>query len=250
MLGSLFSILFYLCLCHNTPAIYAIKEPLVYAIKEPLISAIIGPIIETLPLLYLFFILCYNYRIKNRLVKDDCMDIWINFGLALLMGIIAFGITRWAYNNNIKLLALHGRLNRLQFLIGLIGLTLVSSIFNNLISTLTENVVVLASYYAIRTLTFFGHCILLTFFYVLYARRFQDLNIHGIVGILWCLLMAFTYPYSNIKSFNFFFLLITWSVNALLLFIPGSNKPNIYGLPATWPSNPKPKRRISRRKTV
>lgn len=178
------------------------------------------------------------------------MDLWINLGLSLLMGIIAFAITRWAYNNNIKILALQGRLNRLQFLIGLMGLTLASSLFNNLISTLTENVVVLASYFAIRTLTFFGHCILLTFFYVLYARRFQDINIHGIVGILWCLLMAFTYPYSNIKSFNFIFILITWTVNGLLLFIPGSNKPNIYGLPATWPNNSKTKRRTPRRKTA
>lgn len=176
------------------------------------------------------------------------MDIWINIGLTLLMGILALAITRWDYTHKIKILALQGRLNRLQFLIGLIGLTIVSGFFNNLISTMTENVVVLASYYAVKTLTFFGHCILLTFFYVLYARRFQDLNIHGLVGILWCLLMAFTYPYSNIKSFNFIFLLITWTVNGFLLFIPGSPKPNVYGLPPTWPNSNKPKRRTARRK--
>lgn len=165
------------------------------------------------------------------------MDIWLNIGLALLMGILAFSITRWAHINNIKLLQVQGRLNRLQFLIGLIGLTMVSSLFNNLIALLTEQVVVLAAYWAIRVGSFAGHTILLSFFYVLYARRFQDMSIHGLAGIIWCLLMAFTYPYTNIKSWNFFFLLIAWTVNGLLLFIPGKPKANAYGLPADWPKS-------------
>lgn len=163
------------------------------------------------------------------------MDIWLNIGVTLLMGILAFTITRWAHTNNIKLLQVQGRLNRLQFLIGLIGLTIVSSLFNSLIALLTEQVVVLIAYWAIRLGAFAGHTILLSFFYVLYARRFQDMSVHGITGIIWCLLMAATYPYTNIKSWNFFFLIVTWIVNGILIFTPGAKKANAYGLPITWP---------------
>ncbi|MBS4913535.1 MAG: DUF805 domain-containing protein [Veillonella sp.] len=175
------------------------------------------------------------------------MDILYNIGVALLMGIVAFSITRWAHTNNIKILQVQGRLNRLQFLIGLIGLTLISSLFDNLIALLTEKVVVLVAYWAIRFFAFTGHSILLSFFYVLYARRFQDMSIHGLFGILWCLFMAFTYPYTNIKSWNFFFLLIAWTVNGLLLFIPGKTTANPYGLPPNWPKSSSSKKSRSAR---
>lgn len=173
------------------------------------------------------------------------MDIWLNLGVTLLMGIFAFSITRWAHTNNIKLLQVQGRLNRLQFLIGLIGLTFLSSLFNSLIALLTEQIVVLIAYWAVRLGAFAGHSILLSFFYVLYARRFQDMSIHGIFGILWCLLMAATYPYTNIKSWNFFFLIITWIVNGILIFTPGSAKANAYGLPVKWPKSSSKKRTSS-----
>lgn len=164
------------------------------------------------------------------------MDILFNVGQAFVMGLIAFTITRWGYVHNIKILLLQGRLNRLQFLIGLIGLTLVASLFNNLISTLMNNVVILVSYWGVRLLGFLGHTVILSLYYVLYARRVQDFSLHGIVGICWCIFIAFTYPYLPIKSTSAAFMVIIWIVNLALLVIPGTNKANRYGAPAIWPA--------------
>lgn len=171
------------------------------------------------------------------------MDVLFNIGQAFVMGLIAFAITRWGYVHNIKILYLQGRLNRLQFLIGLIGLTLVVSLFNNLISTMMNNVVILVSYWGVRLLAFLGHAIILSLYYVLYARRVQDFSLHGIVGICWCIFIAFTYPYLPIKSTSAAFMVIIWIVNLVLLVIPGSGKPNRYGDVALWPQKKIAKKR-------
>lgn len=163
------------------------------------------------------------------------MDVLFNIGQAFLMGLIAFAITRWGYVNNIQILYLHGRLNRLQFLLGLIALTFAVSLFNNLINTMMANVVILISYWGVRILSFLGHSVILSLYYVLYARRLQDFSLHGIIGICWCIFIAFTYPYLPIKSTSAAFMVIIWLVNFVLLIIPGSGKPNRYGMPAIWP---------------
>ena len=71
------------------------------------------------------------------------MDILFNIGQAFVMGLIAFTITRWGYVKQIKILYLQGRLNRLQFLIGLIGMTIVVGLFNTMIATMMDSVVIL-----------------------------------------------------------------------------------------------------------
>lgn len=163
------------------------------------------------------------------------MDILFNIGQAFVMGLIAFAITRWGYVNQIKILYLQGRLNRLQFLIGLIGISIIVGLFNSLISSLMDDVVILPAYWSVRLLSFLGHSVLLSLYYVLYARRFQDFSVHGIVGICWCIFIAFSYPYLPIKSTSAAFMVIIWIVNLILLVIPGTSKPNKYGLPAIWP---------------
>lgn len=163
------------------------------------------------------------------------MDILFNIGQAFVMGLIAFAITRWGYVNQIKILYLQGRLNRLQFLIGLIGISIVVGLFNGLISSLMDGVVILAAYWSVRLLSFLGHSVFLSLYYVLYARRLQDFSVHGIVGICWCIFIAFTYPYLPIKSTSAAFMVLIWIVNLILLVIPGTSKPNKYGLPAICP---------------
>ena len=163
------------------------------------------------------------------------MDILFNIGQAFVMGLIAFTITRWGYVKQIKILYLQGCLNRLQFLIGLIGMTIVVGLFNTMIATMMDSVVILIAYWGVRILSFLGHSVLLSFYFVLYARRFQDFSFHGVIGILWCIFIAFTYPYLPIKSTSAAFAVLIWIVNLILLVIPGSSKPNKYGLPAIWP---------------
>lgn len=84
------------------------------------------------------------------------MDILFNIGQAFVMGLIAFTITRWGYVKQIKILYLQGRLNRLQFLIGLIGMTIVVGLFNTMIATMMDSVVILIAYWGVRILSFWA----------------------------------------------------------------------------------------------
>lgn len=176
------------------------------------------------------------------------MDLVYNIGQSFLIGLAALFIIRWGSRHNIGILRIHGRINRLQFLIGLLILFTLSSVFTSFTKTLMSNVVILAGYWGIRILIIVGHILLMPFYYVLYVRRLHDLSIPGIFGVLWSIFIVFTYSYTSVKSVVMLLAVLMLLINLILLCIPGSSNTNRYGPPSLWPrKSTKHRRSVNKR---
>ncbi len=185
--------------------------------------------------------MCYNRNKKST--GEISMDLIFNIGQSFLIGLAALFIIRWGSRHNIGILRIQGRINRLQFLIGLLVLFTISGVFTSFTKTLMSNVVILAGYWGIRLLIIVGHILIMPFYYVLYVRRLHDLSIPGIFGVLWSIFIVFTYSYTSVKSVVMLLAVLMLLINLILLCVPGSSNPNRYGPPSLWPKKRRKRRR-------
>ena len=113
------------------------------------------------------------------------MDLFINIVISLGIGIIALFLVRFLAPHSKGWISITGRINRFQFIIGILFLSATMHIFNMFIQQLLEAVIILPAYFGIKALAYAGYIILLPWYYTLYVRRLNDISIPGFpIGIL------------------------------------------------------------------
>lgn len=163
------------------------------------------------------------------------MDYLLYIGKALILGIIALFLGRFL-NPYIKGLRFVGRINRLQFTIGIFVLSFGMYITHSLIRTLLASVVILPAYYAIKTLESVLYILLMWGYYSMYMRRFNDMALPGFyLGFIWTVFIIFSTFFEPIKSKDFILSIVITFTNIGLCLIPGTERQNAYGKPSIWP---------------
>lgn len=164
------------------------------------------------------------------------MEYLFYIGRPLLLGILALFLTRYIGPYTKGLIRLSGRINRLQFSIGIIILSIAMHLTHNLIHALLVSVVILPAYYAIQLLESTLLILLMVGYYSIYVRRLNDLAFPGFfVGILWTMFLIFTTSFEAVKNKDFMFSVIILIVNLTLCLVPGTERQNAYGKPSLWP---------------
>lgn len=166
----------------------------------------------------------------------DSVTLLTLYGLPILWGIIALFITRALSPYAHGYIQIKGRINRLQFAIGIILVSICMHLLGLAVDNLMADVVILPAYYGIKAMNWIGTIILLPFYYTLYVRRLNDMGVPGFpIGIILPILIIMADGFSAIKNLNFAFTGAILLVDILLIIIPGASKKNRYGPPSHWP---------------
>lgn len=168
------------------------------------------------------------------------MDILINVGISFLVGLVSLFLILRIEPHSHDVLSTSGRINRFQFIIGILFLSASMHIFNMFIQQLLTVVVILPAYFAIKALAYAGYIILLPFYYTLYIRRLNDIGLPGrFIGILLGMYILCTNLYIPLKNIYILHLIIIYILHGFLACFPGSTGNNRYGSPTRWPSKSK-----------
>ena len=168
------------------------------------------------------------------------MDIVINMGISAAVGIIALFLSRWIAPHSHGWMTITGRINRLQFTIGILFLSATMHIFTMLIQQLLDVVVILPAYFGVKALAYAGYIVLLPFYYTLYVRRLNDISIPGFpIGILLGMYIICTNLYIPLKKTYILHLIVIYIIHGALILFPGTERSNRYGAPSHWPTQPK-----------
>ncbi len=158
------------------------------------------------------------------------MDLFINIVISLGIGIIALFLVRFLAPHSQGWISITGRINRFQFIIGILFLSATMHIFNMFIQQLLEAVIILPAYFGIKALAYAGYIILLPWYYTLYVRRLNDISIPGFpIGILLGMYIIGTNLYIPLN------LIATFLIHGALALLPGRKGINRYGDPSHWP---------------
>ena len=171
------------------------------------------------------------------------MDILIAFARTLFVMTIAFFLYRWGTGHRIPWLKLRGRVNRSEFAVRLVTLSLVSYFWQQISGIFLDGVVVLASYWAVKAFAFLRIVILTPFYYSLYVGRFHDFSFPGIFGFTVVFCLVFATSLAAPKPLDTIFTGIILVLNLLLLVFPGTKGRNPYG-----PQTHRFRRMLSRKK--
>ena len=168
------------------------------------------------------------------------MDILINIGISFLVGIISLYLILKIEPHRHGVLKTSGRINRFQFIVGIIFLSIIMHIFNMFIQQLLNAVVILPAYFGIKALVYAGYIILLPWYYTLYIRRLNDIGLPGrFIGILLGVYIICTNLYIPLKNIYILHLIIICILHGFLACFPGSPGSNRYGMPSRLPSKHK-----------
>lgn len=168
------------------------------------------------------------------------MDILINMGLSFLVGVAALFLLLALEPHSHGVLNSSGRMNRFQFIIGILFLSATMHIFNMFIQQLLDVVVILPAYFGIKALAYAGYIILLPLYYTLYIRRFNDIGLPGrLLGMLLGMYIICTNLYLPLKNIYILHTIIVVIIHGFLSCFPGSTGNNRYGPPSPWPSKRK-----------
>lgn len=168
------------------------------------------------------------------------MDILINIGISFLVGIISLYLILKIEPHSHGVLKTSGRINRFQFIVGIIFLSIIMHIFNMFIQQLLNAVVILPAYFGIKALVYAGYIILLPWYYTLYIRRLNDIGLPGrFIGILLGVYIICTNLYIPLKNIYILHLIIICFLHGFLACFPGSPGSNRYGMPSRLPSKHK-----------
>lgn len=170
------------------------------------------------------------------------MDLFINIVISLGIGIIALFLVRFLAPHSQGWISITGRINRFQFIIGILFLSATMHIFNMFIQQLLEAVIILPAYFGIKALAYAGYIILLPWYYTLYVRRLNDISIPGFpFGILLGMYIIGTNLYIPLKNTYMLHLIATFLIHGALALLPGRKGSNRYGDPSHWPRSPQKK---------
>ena len=164
------------------------------------------------------------------------MDILINVGISFLVGLVSLFLILRIEPHSHDVLSTSGRINRFQFIIGILFLSATMHIFNMFIQQLLEAVIILPAYFGIKALAYAGYIILLPWYYTLYVRRLNDISIPGFpFGILLGMYIIGTNLYIPLKNTYMLHLIATFLIHGALALLPGRKGSNRYGDPSHWP---------------
>ncbi len=152
-------------------------------------------------------------------------------GRALVIGFIGMFIAYQGRQLNIPIFNLQGRINRVQFIIGYMGLMIVFHILGSFYQNMINIIVTLPAYWGLRL--FIGLCQALIFplLCTVLARRLQDLNAPALPALIWPFFITFVYTYNALPSTSITLHSILAFVAFLLMILPGDKRKNKFGLP-------------------
>lgn len=189
----------------------------------------------------LFLMMWYNNTIEKEDFTLELGMLTFQLVRALCIVVIGYGLIRYKILGIANLTPLTGRLGRLPFGISYCILTAIMYAFYAFIHSALTTVIVLPSYWFLRTILFVGTVLAVPFYLTLFCRRLQDMAIPGWIAFAWVFFLVFAQSYGVVRSTSFFFNIIIVCVLLLVLFIPGTRGNNPYGCPRSATKAPQQK---------